>query len=173
MPSALCRTPPLAFWLVFGKAFFLLLCSSSHSQYQLVATSGVDSSGGADSHVMSRHHHQTFSRATGGNSGFVYGTAGSSAPGSSGPTGTTGGFGLRSATPTAGGYVPGPGGEFLHHHHHLHPSPAAGAGISNTSHHQSAPPTTSPFSATSFPATHHQAFYPYGPPQGPYYMSPR
>ncbi|XP_021918793.1 transcription factor SOX-10-like [Zootermopsis nevadensis] len=151
--------------------------SCGHSQYQLVAGSGVDSSGGADSHVMSRHHHQTFSRHTGGNSGFVYGTTASSAPGSSGlaggPTGTAG-FGLRSpATPTAGGYVPGPGGDFLHHHHHLHPSATAGAGISNTSHHQSAPPPTSPFPATSFPATHHQAFYPYGPPQGPYYMSPR
>jgi len=151
---------------------------SGHSQYQLVSGGGVDSSGGADSHMMSRHHHQAFSRATSVNSGFVYGAAGTSGPPNSGltgsPAGTTGGYGLRSpGTPTGGGYVPGPGSEFLHHHHHLHPSPTPGTGMSNASHHQAAPPPTSPFSSTSFPATHHQAFYPYGPPQGPYYMSPR
>jgi hypothetical protein len=143
-----------------------------------VSGSGVDSSGGADSHVMSRHHHQTFSRATSVNSGFVYGTTGASGPASSGltgsPGGTSGGYGLRSpGTPAGGGYVPGPGSDFLHHHHHLHPSPTPGTGMSNASHHQSAPPPASPFPTTSFPATHHQAFYPYGPPQGPYYMSPR
>ncbi|XP_069702065.1 transcription factor SOX-10-like [Periplaneta americana] len=152
--------------------------SCGHSQYQLVAGAGPDSSGGADGHVMSRHHHQTFSRASATNSGFVYGATGSSAAGGSGltggPTGATGGFGLRSpAAPSTGGYVPGPGSEFLHHHHHLHASTATGPGISNTSHHQSAPPPSSPFPASSFPTSHHQAFYPYGPPQGPYYMSPR
>jgi len=174
---------PHAFWFVrsLEESVWKTWASchySGHSQYQLVSGGGVDSSGGADSHMMSRHHHQAFSRATSVNSGFVYGAAGTSGPPNSGltgsPAGTTGGYGLRSpGTPTGGGYVPGPGSEFLHHHHHLHPSPTPGTGMSSASHHQAAPPPTSPFSTTSFPATHHQAFYPYGPPQGPYYMSPR
>ncbi|PSN45111.1 hypothetical protein C0J52_18788 [Blattella germanica] len=152
---------------------------SCHSQYQLVGSTAAEVSGAGDPHVMARHHHhQSFSRTPGGNSGFVYGATGSSAPGSSGlggPTsGAAGGFGLRTPTaPSTGGYVPGAGSEFLHHHHHLHASTTGGPGISNTSHHQSAPPPTSPFPTASFPASHHQAFYPYGPPQGPYYMSPR
>ena len=143
----------------------MLVCYfSSHPQYQLVGSSGTDTTGTADPHVIARHHHQTFSR---GNSGFVYGAPSSSTPGG-GSSGATAGFGLRSpAATSAGGYVPGAGSEFLHHHHHL---PTAAP---NTSHHQAAPPPASPFPATSFPGSHHQAFYPYGPPQGPYYMSPR
>ncbi|KAK7794284.1 hypothetical protein R5R35_014570 [Gryllus longicercus] len=144
--------------------------SCAHPQYQLVPPAGADSS--VDSGVR---HHQSFRTAT--NSSFVYGPSGSALcmrgdEVSSGSNNGAAAFGGTSGLlrPPAGNYVSGSSSEFLHHHH-LHPSTAS-SNATAPSHHQPGPSTAAPFSTASFPASH-QAFYPYGPPQGPYYMSPR
>ncbi|XP_067004976.1 transcription factor Sox-9-B [Anabrus simplex] len=145
---------------------------SAHPQYQLVSASGAETS---VENAVSRHH-QTFRAAS--NSSFMYGPSGSAlcmrsediAPSSNSASAGFGGSPSLLRTPS-GNYVSGSGGEFLHHHH-LHPS-SAPSNSSPTSHHQPGPSTAAPFSTTNFPTSHHQAFYPYGPPQGPYYMSPR
>lgn len=67
-------------------------------------------------------------------------------PGSSSGAASAGASGYVSASSST---------DFLHQH-------LTGAG---------GPPPPGP--PSGFAATHHQAFYPYGPPQGPYYMSPR
>nr|CAD7569618.1 unnamed protein product [Timema californicum] len=139
--------------------------SCTHPQYQLMSPSSIDSP--VESSLSRPHPHQPFRASTTPNAGFVYGMrAEDVAPGSGAAS-----PGFPTLRPQPGAY--GPGGDFLqHHHHHHHPL----GGVSNppsSSHHQAAPPTSAPFPSAGFPTSHHQAFYPYGPHQGPYYMSPR
>nr|CAD7438901.1 unnamed protein product [Timema bartmani] len=139
--------------------------SCTHPQYQLMSPNSIDSP--VESSLSRPHPHQPFRASTGPNAGFVYGMrAEDVAPGSGAAS-----PGFPTLRPQPGGY--GPGGDFLHHHHHHHHPLAGVSSPPSSSHHQAAPPTSAPFPSAGFPTSHHQAFYPYGPHQGPYYMSPR
>nr|CAD7257345.1 unnamed protein product [Timema shepardi] len=137
----------------------------THPQYQLMSPSNIDSP--VESSLSRPHPHQPFRASTTPNAGFVYSMrAEDVAPGSGAAS-----PGFPTLRPQPGAY--GPGGDFLHHHHHHHHPLGGVSNPPSSSHHQAAPPTSAPFPSAGFPTSHHQAFYPYGPHQGPYYMSPR
>nr|CAD7423665.1 unnamed protein product [Timema monikensis] len=147
------------------KSSYSCTAFGTHPQYQLMSPSSIDSP--VESSLSRPHPHQPFRASTTPNAGFVYGMrAEDVAPGSGAAS-----PGFPTLRPQPGAY--GPGGDFLHHHHHHHHPLGGVSNPPSSSHHQAAPPTSAPFPSAGFPTSHHQAFYPYGPHQGPYYMSPR
>ncbi|XP_047112127.1 transcription factor SOX-9-like [Schistocerca piceifrons] len=99
----------------------------------------------SEHHHLHHHPHQGF-RPAAGATGFMYGSPLEAAAVGAGPAG-----------PAAYGAAT----DFLH------PHLAAGA---------PPPPVSAPAPPPAFPTAshaHHQSFYAYGPPQGPYYMAPR